>query len=291
MKSAFVASLMGFSLLGVDGAYDEARAIEYSNFAGAAYCLAKNLINWNCGKKCHADVSSVSICRGATTKAWLGLWEGKPIVSFEGTHDVLSALQDLRVWKTSSPWSQCNNCHVHDGFLAEYNSLTDCVQQTLGSLGFPSGSKIRTTGHSLGAAINSLAMVDLEEKGWIIEESYDFGRPRVGDEMFARTWTSMFNGRAWRVTHARDPVPQVPDRGFPNLLDWHWEHAYPEVFYRRSLSDGYVICTDEEDSFDNCAEKYRGDLLELFTFDDHLHYLGVDFGPLFCPLISEEEVV
>jgi hypothetical protein len=289
MKSAVVASLVGVSLLGVDAGYDEARAIEYANFAGAAYCSKKSLLKWDCGSKCSADVSSLNVCEGKTTKAWLGLWEGKPIVSFEGTHDVASAITDLKVWKTSTPWSQCDNCRVHDGFLKEYNSLKDCVQQTLGSLGFPSGSKIRTTGHSLGAAINSLAMMDLEKEGWKIEESYDFGRPRTGDESFASTWNSQFNGRAWRITHARDPVPQVPPRDL--IVNWHFEHGFPEVFYRKSVAKGHVTCSNVADSFENCAEQYRDLALDLLNTADHLDYMGVDTSPLGCKILSEEEVV
>lgn len=281
--------ILSVLLLGGDAAYDEARAIEYAQFAGSAYCSAKSLLKWDCGKKCSADVSSVNICQGDSIKAWVGLWEGKALVSFEGTHNVASAIEDLKTWHTSTGWSQCDNCKVHDGFLSEYNSLRVCIQDTLASLGCPSGSSIRTTGHSLGAAINSLAMMDLEKEGWTIEESYDFGRPRTGDEVFASTWNSQFWGRAWRVTHSRDPVPQVPPADL--IVDWHFEHGYPEVFYRKSVEKGHIICSNTEDSHVNCAEQYRDLALDLLNTDDHLDYMGVDTSPLGCKIISEDEVV
>jgi hypothetical protein len=219
----------------------------------------------------------------------VGLWEGKAIVSFEGTHDVLSAIKDLEFWHTSTGWPQCDNCKVHDGFLSEYNSLRVCVQESLASLGFPSGSAIRTTGHSLGASINSLAMLDLEKEGWSIEESYDFGRPRTGDEQFASTWNSQFSGRAWRVTHARDPVPQVPPADL--IVDWHFEHGFPEVFYPKSVDDGHIICSDFADGHINCAEQYRDLALDLLNTDDHLDYMGVSTSPLGCKIFLGDEVV
>jgi len=272
-------------LLGGDAAYDESRAIEYAKFAGAAYCSAKSLLKWDCGSKCSADVSSVNICQGDSTKAWVGIWEGKAIVSFEGTHNVDSAIKDLEFWHTSTGWSQCDNCKVHDGFLSEWDSLRVCVQETLATLGFSSGSTIRTTGHSLGAAINNLAMMDLEKSGWHIEESYDFGKPRTGDEVFASTWNSMFWGRAWRVTHSRDPVPQVPPADL--IVDWHFTHVDPEVFYHGSVSKGYVICSNVEDSHVNCAEQYRDLALDLLNTGDHLDYMGVDTSPLGCKIFGD----
>jgi len=269
-------------------AFDEARAIEYARFAGAAYCSAKSLKAWDCGKKCSADVSSVNICQGDTTKAWVGIWEGKPIVSFEGTSNVASAIKDLEFWHTSTGWSQCDNCKVHDGFLSEYNSLRVCVQETLASLGFPSGSSIRTTGHSLGASINNLAMVDLEKEGWDIEESYHFGTPRTGDEVFAATFNTQFLGRNYRVTHSRDPVPQVPPADL--IVDWHFEHVDPEVFYRNSVAKGYIICSNTADSQVNCAEQYRDLALDLLNVDDHLDYMGVNTSPLGCPIFEDVAV-
>lgn len=276
------------ALLGADAAYDEDRAIEYAKFAGAAYCSTKSLLQWDCGSKCSADVTSLNVCHGDTTKAWLGIWEGKAIVSFEGTSNVDSAIKDLEFWHTSTGWSQCDNCKVHDGFLSEYNSLRVCVQETLASLGFGSGSTIRTTGHSLGAAINNLAMFDLEKEGWHIEESYDFGKPRTGDAVFAADFNSQFWGRAWRVTHSRDPVPQVPPADL--IVDWHFEHVDPEVFYHSSVRKGYIICSNTADSHVNCAEQYRDLALDLLNTGDHLDYMGVDTSPLGCKILEDTVV-
>jgi len=282
------AVILGALLLGGDAAFDGDRAIEYAKFVGAAYCSTKSLLQWDCGKKCSADVTSLNVCQGSTTRAFLGIWEGKALVSFEGSKTVDSYVKDLEVWKTSTGWSQCENCKVHDGFLSEWNSLRVCVVETLADLGFGSGSTIRTTGHSLGASVNALAMMDLEKEGWHIEESYDFGRPRTGDEVFAATFTSQFSGRAWRVTHSRDPVPQVPPADL--IVDWHFEHAYPEVFYPGSVRKGYIICSNSPDSHVNCAEEYRDLALDLLNTGDHLDYMGVDTSPFGCKILEDTVV-
>lgn len=202
------------------------------------------------------------------------------MVSFEGTGNVASVIKDLEVWHTSIGWLQCDNCKVHDGFLSEYNSLRVCVQNTLSNLGFGPGSAIRTTGHSLGAAVNNLAMVDLTKEGWTIEESYDFGKPRTGDEAFAAIFNDQFQGRAWRMTHSRDPIPHLPPADL--IVDWHFEHVYPEVYYRSSVAKGYVICTDSEDSKSNCADQ-----MKVLNLVDHSDYMGVLTSHLGCKIIAD----
>jgi len=274
MRGAVLSAL----LLGGDAAYSEDRAIEFAKLAGTAYCSKKSLLTWDCGSNCAANVTSVNICQGDSTKAWVGIWEGKPMVSFEGTGNVAGIVKDLEAWHTSIGWSQCDNCKVHNGFLSEYNSLRVCVQETLANLGFGPGSSIRTTGHSLGASVSILAIMDLTKEGWDIEESYDFGRPRTGDEQFAAIFSDRFKGRVWRMTHSRDPIPHLPPADL--IVDWHFEHVYPEVYYRSSVDKGYVIC-DTADSNSNCAEQ-----MKVWNLVDHSDYMGVLTSHLGCKIFD-----
>merc|ERR1711976_1125310 len=106
----------------------------------------------------------------------------------------------------------------------------------------------RTTGHSLGAAMNSLAMIELTDAGWVIEESYDFGKPRTGDSNFAATHKRLFQDKpVWRVTHGEDPVPQVPPT---DLLDlkWQFQHVEPEIYYPGDVMGGYAQCEADDHS-------------------------------------------
>merc|ERR1711862_326075 len=112
--------------------------------------------SWSCGSKCSAVVTDVTVCNGDHTKAFVGKWENKCLVSFEGTSDIASFIKDLEFVQAATDWSGCSGCKVHGGFLDEYNSVKKCVQTALLGTGCSLGSKIRTTGHSLGAAMNSI---------------------------------------------------------------------------------------------------------------------------------------
>lgn len=263
---------------GAFGSYDESRALKYAKFAGAAYCAQSSLESWSCGSKCSEPLSQVTVCNGATTKSFVGLWEGKCLVSFEGTSNVQSAITDLEFVKSGASFDGCNDCEVHSGFLSEYKSMKTCIQSALEAKGCPKGSAIRTTGHSLGAATNTLAMMDLVNSGWNVEESYDFGKPRVGNANFAAAFNSAFTGKAWRVTHAKDPVPQVPPT---DLLDlpWHFQHVEPEIYYPGSVSDGYETCTTAQHT---CAEYWWNVPIDLLHIADHLDYMGVDTSTFGC---------
>jgi len=218
-------------------------------------------------------------------KAFVGLWEGKCLVSFEGTSDIASFIKDLEFMKSGTSWDVCDGCKVHGGFLDEYNSVKQCVQTALTGNGCPTGSPIRTTGHSLGAAMNSLALLDLAQEGWEIEESYDFGKPRTGDSKFAATHNALFADRAWRVTHSHDPVPQVPPDSL--IVDWHFEHVEPEIYYKGSVSEGYKQWTKAHDDT-KCVEQYWNVPLDLLHIADHLTYMGTDTSFFGCDNSAEQ---
>jgi len=260
--------------------YDESRALEFAKFAGAAYCSQKSLESWSCGSKCSAAVSDVTVCPGETSQAFVGMWEGKCLVSFQGTKEHVAFITDAKFWQNATSWDICSGCHVHSGFLSEYSSFKNCVQKALVDTGCSKGSQIRTTGHSLGAGVNSIAMLDLTNAGWHVEESYDFGKPRTGDSTFAATYNKLFSGKAWRVTHAMDPVPQVPpDRQL--FVDFHYEHTEPEIYYKGDVSEGYQKCTEAHDDT-KCAEQYWNVPIDLLHIPDHLDYMGVHTGSDGC---------
>jgi len=200
-------------------------------------------------------------------------------VSFEGTSNVGSAIEDLKFYKEGTQWDACDGCYVHAGFLDSYNSMKSCVKDALMARGCKKGDSIRTTGHSLGAAINSLAMMDLTNQGWVIEESYDFGQPRAGDAAFAAKHNELFFDKFWRVTHAMDPVVHLPPTNFLGL-NWHFTHVEPESFYKGHVSAGHRECTVAEDY--RCAGFYWNVPLDGLFLNDHLTYMDVDTSFFGC---------
>merc|ERR1712070_851501 len=74
-----------------------------------------------------------------------------------------------------------------------------------------------------------------------IVETYTFGQPRVGDQVFADAYEAAFgqtasDTNAWRVTHADDPIPHLPFE----FMDF--KHISTEVWYESTTSKGYVVC-------------------------------------------------
>lgn len=261
--------------------YNESRAILFANLAGASYCRDDFLHAWDCGAKCDAvkGVSSIKLCSAGGTKAFVALWEGKCVISFKGTNRPIDVIRDGAVTHKNIPWGGCPGCLVHGGFLDDYMVLQSCIKAQLKANACHEGSAIRSTGHSLGAAASSLAMMDLYQSGWIIEESYDFGRPRVGGEDYAKVFNAFFGSSSWRVTHARDPIPMIPFY----IVDFHWTHTEPEAYYVGDNKDGHVMCTDPS-NHTGCIEQHTFDATHIL---DHEHYMDVSIGTFGCRLIAD----
>ena len=90
---------------------------------------------------------------------------------------------------------------VHSGFKA---ALDDVWEEMLPEIKIleAQGIKIWVTGHSLGAALATLAADRLQD----VQGLYTFGSPRVGDQEFQ----SRFQLKAFRVVNGNDIVTSMP---------------------------------------------------------------------------------
>ncbi|MCI0539926.1 MAG: lipase family protein [Verrucomicrobiales bacterium] len=132
---------------------------------------------------------------------------GVTILSFRGTEsdspeDVITDLLTLPV-----P-SQWNNCRVHGGFADRYRRVGVAVKSALVKIEGP----LLITGHSLGAALATLAAVEARPLKLIT-----FGSPLVGDPQFCRLLDGI---EIHRFVDCCDVVARVPPRRFdqPHLL-------------------------------------------------------------------------
>jgi len=267
--------------------YSNERAIQFAKLAGAAYCSRNALTTWQCGPKCIDGVESVHVCDGATTKAYAAMWEGRCLLSFMGTQAYTAFITDLKFYHEPVSWDGCANCSVHGGFLAEWQSLEPCILGSLHLLDCAATAvpQVRITGHSLGAALTSLAMLSFAARGWQIEEAYTFGMPRTGDGFFAHEFAKHFGkGGFYRVTHHMDPVVQLPPSSL--VSDWHFQHVEPEVFYNGTVEAGHVFCTSDGDQ--HCSGMYSNVLYDLMHVDDHLNYVGVDTATFGCKEVARD---
>ena len=86
-------------------------------------------------------------------------------VVFKGSDDIKNFVTDLNTDKDKyRAFPECK-CHVHDGFQNCVESVQDEVAEHVSFLMtvYP-GAKIKTTGHSLGAALAQLTAMALESK-------------------------------------------------------------------------------------------------------------------------------
>eukprot|EP00927_Polykrikos_kofoidii_P049548 TRINITY_DN43597_c0_g1_i1.p1 TRINITY_DN43597_c0_g1~~TRINITY_DN43597_c0_g1_i1.p1 ORF type:complete len:299 (+),score=26.93 TRINITY_DN43597_c0_g1_i1:40-936(+) len=257
--------------------YNQTRAIEYAKISGASHCPKETLESWSCGWKCSADITSVKVCVGSTIQSFVGLWEGSCILSFQGSHDVHSFVQDLTFSKSTINWPACKNCMVHGGFLETYFELKPCL---VAALRERQCSFIRGTGWSLGAAINSIAMIDLTAAGYTVEEVYDFGKPRVGDIEWVRHFENVVGQVVWRVTHHMDPIPHLPPQ-IMVFVHWNFRQAGPEAFYNSDTASGVVLCSPPSNHTE-CSGQFGNVVFDAIHVMDHFYHVDIRMGRRGC---------
>jgi triacylglycerol lipase len=157
-------------------------------------------------------------------------------ICFRGTRGAQEWEKDAKV-----PLTQCSflvdekitNIKVHEGFQEVYTNPNN-VDESLGSLqsqvldflknSVPNYySNLWVTGHSLGAALATLAIADIVTNvNYPGAKMYNFASPLVGNQAFvvffkSNIGTSKCDGNnnintcSWRVVNTNDLVPKVPD--------------------------------------------------------------------------------
>lgn len=135
-------------------------------------------------------------------------FRGTAFVDNEGSIDLNNIITDLNKKQISG---LCDDCMVHTGFYRSYQSIESQLQKKVLSLQekYPGG--LLFTGHSMGAAIASIALVHLTRFPAFSKSSLvTFGSPRVGNDKFADYLNAIIYGKNFRVTYKSDPVPRVP---------------------------------------------------------------------------------
>ena len=145
-------------------------------------------------------------------------------VVFRGSSSILNWVTNLNTDKALYKiWPECE-CQVHDGFQTDFLSVANTVATAVNRLAwkYPHYA-IKTTGHSLGAALGHHAGMYLLKNGYTGVTMINFGQPRLGDDKYAAfaktTWPSK-----WRNTHCKDTVPHIP------LEDMGFEHTDTEMY-------------------------------------------------------------
>jgi triacylglycerol lipase len=126
---------------------------------------------------------------------------------FRGTQTVKEWIRNFGI--ALNPYLLPSFGNVHDGFLQTYSSVRDEVSASLSER--KGTDRLFIAGHSLGAAIATLAAPDIEKNfGLKVEAVYTFGSPRVGDDAFVRAFNGAMESRSFRITNTSDIVTSIP---------------------------------------------------------------------------------
>jgi len=139
------------------------------------------------------------------------------MVAFRGTQPQL-----LKDWLTDGDTCMCGGSfgRVHRGFQRGLDQVWDDVARTLNEFQ-DLGQSLWFTGHSLGAALATLAVAKLRvpPSDKPVYGLYTYGQPRVGDRDFEQRFNADFQARAFRFVNNNDIVTRVPSRiaGFSHV--------------------------------------------------------------------------
>jgi len=180
---------------------------------------------------------------------------------------------------TSFPSGKCSGCSVHRGFyaalLADFDAVTAEVNRLIKL--YP-GYAVKTTGHSLGAALAQLAGMELMARNIPVENTYNFGQPRTGNNKYSAFVNSL--STTFRHVHYADPVPHVPPPAFGFVHECTQMYEPNEVWDGTLQSCGTVSTSVPDgnscEATDTCMLSWKDSQLNP---DDHMTYLGV---PIKC---------
>eukprot|EP01120_Amphizonella_sp_Union-15-10_P008464 TRINITY_DN3050_c0_g1_i1.p1 TRINITY_DN3050_c0_g1~~TRINITY_DN3050_c0_g1_i1.p1 ORF type:complete len:286 (-),score=24.37 TRINITY_DN3050_c0_g1_i1:96-953(-) len=237
-------------------------------YSYASYCPNATVESWTC-YWCNYENIQDNLTVVATVYdyetdgfAYLGWIDTTIIIIFRGTVEL-----SLKNWVTDlefarlDPYPPNPTVAVHKGFYDGYLRLRDglhaAFQQALTKC--QHCDQVMFSGHSLGAALAELALVDLRKLSSLPFSIYTFGCPRVGNPSYVQYFTGLVNGQSFRLVNNADIVPHLP------LESFGFHHNPLEVWIHNG---DYIIC-DGTGEDPKCS-----DSLILLDINDHLSYFG-----------------
>ena len=162
------------------------------------------------------------------TQAFIAQNDQFTVLAFRGTE--VSKIEDIKIDAMASKLSVLDG-RVHAGFRAAYESVAKEVEESL--LKLDKELPLYITGHSLGAALATVATQRLEHNPRIREKiaaCYTFGSPRVGNSHY----DIEFKSPIYRVVNTTDVVTVVPllAMGYIHIGDVRFLGAKPGDFQR-----------------------------------------------------------
>jgi triacylglycerol lipase len=163
---------------------------------------------------------------------------------FRGTMTSGELLRNFNVKLVRCPYTSLGK--IHDGFLQTYESFRSRILDTLKSV--RPEKRLFVTGHSLGAALATLAVPDIiAETAFKSPTVYTFASPRVGDCEFASAYNGLCKGRSFRIVNTCDLVVSIPfPVPFLRFIGGFFTHVDTPVDFTEQKEDvqkNHVIAT------------------------------------------------
>jgi len=140
------------------------------------------------------------------------------IISIRGTSNLKNFKQDAEYIPTKN---KKLGIYVHKGFDRDTAKILDDILPRLNK-----NYAVKVTGHSLGAAIASLLMINLHEEGFTIKHSVNFGQPKFTNKKGAQKYQFL---PMLRVVNENDLVPLVPPVTLLDSTHGRYTHFKSEV--------------------------------------------------------------
>ena len=236
--------------------------------AAATYCDISQLVEWNC-THCALDIEVISVIPDESTIIVArDPVQNATIFAFRGSVNVENWISNLE-FDVIAPYDDAD-VKVHKGLYHEYLLYKDEISKFL-----VTGDQIVITGHSSGGVMSMFFAYDIYRDYDV--SVYTFGKPRIGNAKFVESANAI---RHFRVTHARDIVPHIPEE----VLGYR--HTGVEVWNYDDTDTNYKVCLEEDDGCSNsCAP------IHCTSTSDHLFYLGMAIGSASCSTLSTFEKV
>eukprot|EP00744_Colponema_vietnamica_P010191 GILI01014428.1.p1 GENE.GILI01014428.1~~GILI01014428.1.p1 ORF type:complete len:438 (-),score=114.31 GILI01014428.1:444-1703(-) len=280
-------------------------------YSAAAYCDLPSITRWNCTGACSLtpDFEPVWANDLPLRDEGIGVFVGADhraqmiVVAFRGTASNSQLLDELKN-SHAVPYRRVKDALMFAYFLEAYHLHEQDLTDTLTYLTrkYPK-YRVLATGHSLGGALSSIAMLDLVLKGSIDHKKtriaiYTYGTPRIGNAQWANKFASTFS-HAFRVVRHKDIVPHLPPckpggvlpigslciPGWDSDVIWGAYHYPTEIwYYEEEEMNLYTVCarTDGEDS--ECSDS----TWVSWSISEHSVYFG-KWVSHFCSMEDHEQ--
>jgi len=171
-----------------------------------------------------------------STQAFIAHADGEIYLSFRGSQEPADWLTNARFLPSTNELG----VKVHSGFVAALDEVWPQIEPLIAGAGAP----VTVTGHSLGAALASLAAIRLTSSGHQVAAVYTYGQPRTGHSSFRRLYNSALGSVTYRVVNHIDLVTRVP------LMIQGFRHIGRRMYFDASKSfhadaSGWRIARDD----------------------------------------------